>query len=89
MRSFDDNEPVLPDGVAIRRLRRGRGWSRRDFVRAIAEASVRASGRRETISVNQLEGIEEGNERVDYDVLCRVAAGLNADPVDLLQQSET
>ena len=57
---YEDGRPIRPDGLAIRRLRRDRGWSRRELLEAIAEATQRATGIRETISPNLLEGIEEG-----------------------------
>ncbi len=86
--SFDDASPITPDGVGIRRRRRRRGWSRRTFVAEIAEASFRESGLRETISPHLLEGIEETNERVPYGTLCRIAAGLDCNPVELLLEDE-
>jgi transcriptional regulator with XRE-family HTH domain len=84
MASFDDEARVTPDGASIRRLRRSRGWSRRDFVDAIAEASFRESGRRATVTQNLLEGVEEVNERIPYATLCRIAAGLDCNPVELV-----
>jgi transcriptional regulator with XRE-family HTH domain len=82
--SFDDDSPVVPDGETIRRLRRGRGWSRRDLIGAIASAVERESGLRETISPSLLEGIEETNERVPFATLRRIATGLDVNPVELL-----
>ena len=84
MSVFDEDQLVTPDGTAIRRLRRAGGRSKRDFVRHMGEVHERETGLYETISVNELEGIEEANERVPYAVVCRVAAGLDADPVQLL-----
>lgn len=84
MGGFDDDQTITPDGTAIRRMRRRRGLSRRAFVRVVADAAFRESGLRETISINLLEGIEEANEPVPYAVLCRVASGLDADPVILV-----
>ena len=81
---YDDLRPVRPDGLAIRRLRRDRGWSRRDLLEAIAEATLRETGIRETISPNLLEGIEEGNEAIPYSTLCRIASGLDCEPIALL-----
>jgi transcriptional regulator with XRE-family HTH domain len=81
---YDDLRPVHPDGLAIRRLRRERGWSRRDLLEAIAEAALRETGIRETISPNLLEGIEEANESIPYSTLCRIASGLDCEPIDLL-----
>ena len=82
--SLDDDSGVVPDGTAIRRLRRRRGWSRRAFIEAIADASQRESGLRETISPNLLEGVEEANERIPFATLRRIAAGLDVNPVELL-----
>ena len=82
--SFDDEKPVIPDGLQIRGLRHARGWSRRALVAAISEATFRESGRRETISRNVLEGVEETNEPVPYSVLCMIATGLDRNPVELL-----
>jgi transcriptional regulator with XRE-family HTH domain len=79
--SFEDDARVTPDGVAIRRLRREHGWSRRELVGAIARASERATGVPDTVSLSLLKGIEESNEPVTYAVLCRVAAGLDCDPM--------
>ena len=84
MAAFDDDARIAPDGVRIRGLRRSRGWSRRDFVAAIAEASLRESGLRETVSQSLLEGVEEGNERIPYATLRRIAAGLDCNPVELV-----
>ena len=81
---YDDLRPVRPDGLAIRRLRRDRGWSRRDLLEAIAEAALRETGMRKTISPNLLEGVEEGNEAIPYSTLCRIASGLDCEPVELL-----
>jgi transcriptional regulator with XRE-family HTH domain len=65
-RGYDEGRWVQPDGLAIQRLRRDRGWSRRDLLEAIGEAALRATGIRETISQNLLEAIEEGNEAIPY-----------------------
>ncbi len=86
MSAFDDDQTVTPDGTAIRRMRRRQGLSRRAFVRVVADVSFRESGLRETLSINLLEGIEEVNEPVPYAILCRVAAGLDADPVNLVHE---
>lgn len=82
--SFDDEQPVVPDGLQIRGLRRARGWSRRVLVRAISDATFRESGLRQTITPNLLEGIEETNEPVPYSVLCLIATGLDRNPVELV-----
>jgi transcriptional regulator with XRE-family HTH domain len=83
-RGYDEGRSVRPDGLAIQRTRRDRGWSRRDLIDAIGEAALRATGIRETISQNLLEAIEEGNEAIPYSTLCRIAAGLDREPVELL-----
>lgn len=82
--AYEDGRPIRPDGLAIRRMRRDRGWSRRDLLVAIAEATLRETGIRDTISPNLLEGIEEGNEAIPYSTLCRIASGLDCEPVELL-----
>ena len=82
---YDDEQPVVPDGMAIRRLRRERGWSRRELLREVRAADERATGTRGPLSLNELEGIEEVNEAVPYAVVCRIAAGLDADPIDLVR----
>jgi transcriptional regulator with XRE-family HTH domain len=84
---YDDARPIRPDGLAIRRLRRDRGWSRRDLLEAIAAATERETGIRETISPNLLERIEEGVETIPYSTLCRIASGLDCEPVGLLLES--
>jgi transcriptional regulator with XRE-family HTH domain len=81
---YDDKRPIRPDGLAIRRLRRDRGWSRRDLLEAIGEATLRETGIRETLSPNLLEGVEEANEAIPYSTLCRIASGLECEPVELL-----
>ena len=84
MPGFDDETPVVPDGQQIRGLRRARGWSRRALRQQIALASVRESGKRETVTPNLLEGIEEANEPIPYSTLCLVASGLDENPIDLI-----
>jgi transcriptional regulator with XRE-family HTH domain len=86
-RGYDEGRWVQPDGLAIQRLRRDRGWSRRDLLEAIGEAALRATGIRETISQNLLEAIEEGNEAIPYSTLCRIAAGLDREPVELVLEA--
>lgn len=80
----DRTRKVVPAGLVVRRLRHQRGWPPRELITAIGEASVRATGLRETITPELLAGIEERNEPVPYDTLCLVAAGLGCDPVDIL-----
>lgn len=83
-RAGDDEHWVRPDGLSIRRRRHDHSWSKRDLVTAIAEANFRASGLRDTITPNQLQGMEEQNERVPWRLLQWVARGLDCDPVDIL-----
>jgi hypothetical protein len=80
----DRTRKVRPAGLVVRRLRHERGWPPRELISAIAEASIRASGLRTTITPELLAGIEERNEPIAYDTLCLVAAGLDCDPVDIL-----
>ncbi len=82
--AYEDTSAVVPDGQRIRRLRRDRGWSRRVLVREIGRAHERETGLLETISINQLEWIEERDEQVPYDTVCRIASGLDCNPVELL-----
>ena len=80
----DDRRMVVPDGLSVRRRRHDRSWSARDLVFAMVEANFNATGLRETISPDQLRGIEEHNEPIPYAVLRLLARGLDCDPVDLL-----
>jgi hypothetical protein len=80
----EDSQLVLADGLSVRRRRHDQGWSPRDLVRAIGEASFSATGVRESITPNILCGIEERRERIAYSILCLVAGGLDCDPVDIL-----
>lgn len=80
----DDDRPVLPDGLGIRRRRRSRGWSRRDLVEAIGRATERAGGRAESVAPALIRSIEECNEPVPYSLLALLAAGLDCNPVELL-----
>jgi hypothetical protein len=84
----DDSQLVRPDGLSVRRRRHDHDWSLRDLVVAIEEASIAATGVRDTLTPNQLTGIEERGERVAYSVLSLVAAGLDCDPVDILASDQ-
>lgn len=81
-------ELVLLDGLSVRRRRHAHGWSPRDLVAAIEAASVAASGRRRTLSPNQIEAIEERAERIPYDLVLLLADGLACDPIDLIAAGE-
>lgn len=81
----DEQRLVVPDGLSIRRRRHDIGWSPRQLVAAIRDASWVASGRRETITPDLLKGIEERNERIPYATLCLVARGLDCDPADIVR----
>ena len=89
MSAFDDDALVVPDGGRVRLLRHKRGWSRRALVVAVARASERASGVPTTLSMNLLEWIEEANEPVPYATLCRLASGLDCEPVELVREPES
>lgn len=80
----DDQRLVEPDGLSIRRRRHDKSWSSRDLVAAIEEASLVASGLKETITPDQVRGIEERNERIPYATLRLVARGLDCDPIDIM-----
>ena len=54
---------------------------------AVARASERASGLPTTLSLNLLGWIEESNEPVPYATICRIAAGLDCEPVELVRVS--
>ena len=84
-----DTRPVRPNGLEVRRRRHERGWSPRDVVDAVRDASLRASGIRESITPNLLSGIEEHNEAIPYETLCLLAGGLGCDPVDILLSNES
>jgi transcriptional regulator with XRE-family HTH domain len=84
--SFDDDALVVPDGGRVRLLRRKRGWSRRALVEAVARASLRETGVPTTLSVNELDGIEEANEPISYATVCRIASGLDCEPVELVRE---
>ena len=79
---------VRLDGLAVRRRRHDHGWSPRDLVSAIEEASFIASGLRRTLTPNQIEAIEERTERVSYATLLLLADGLDCDPSDLIAEGE-
>jgi len=79
---------VQLDGLAVRRRRHDHGWSPRDLVTAIEEASFTSSGLRRTLTPNQIAAIEERAERISYASLLLLADGLDCDPVDLLAADE-
>jgi len=86
MSLYDDDGLVVPDGGLVRGLRRRRGWSRRDLIEAVAHASERATGQRETLSLNLLGGIEETDEPVPYATLRLLAGGLDCEPIELARE---
>ena len=88
MSDFDDDSVVVPDGGRVRLLRHRRGWSRRALVKAVARASERESGLPTTVSLNQLEWIEETNEPVPFATVRLLASGLDCEPVELVRVSE-
>ena len=79
---------VRLDGLAVRRYRHDHGWSPRDLVVAIEEACFTASGLRRTLTPNQIQAIEEREERISYDELLLLADGLACDPSDLIAEGE-
>jgi transcriptional regulator with XRE-family HTH domain len=79
---------VRLDGLAVRRRRHDNGWSPRDLVAAIRDACFNASGLRKTLTPNQIEAIEEREERISYDDLLLLADGLACDPSDLIAEGE-
>jgi hypothetical protein len=82
--TFDDDAPVVPDGLTIRRRRRRMGCSRRDFVAHLRLRSEAVTGLPETIPRSLLQGIEDENEQVPYGTLCLIASGLDCNPVEIL-----
>ena len=88
MSAYDDDSLVVPDGGRVRLLRHRRGWSRRALVAAIARASERESGLPTTITLNQLQWIEEADEPVPYALVRRLASGLDCEPVELVRPPE-
>jgi len=81
-------ELVLLDGLSVRRRRHAHGWSPRDLVSAIESASLSSSGRRRSLSPNQIEAIEERAERIPYELVLLLADGLACDPIDLIAEGE-
>jgi hypothetical protein len=79
---------VLLDGLSVRRRRHANGWSPRDLVVAIESACFQASGRRRSLSPNQIEAIEERAERIPYELVLLLADGLDCDPIDLIAEGE-
>jgi transcriptional regulator with XRE-family HTH domain len=86
--AFDDDALVVPDGGRVRLLRHRRGWSRRALVHAVARASERESGLPTTLSLNQLEWIEEANEPVPFATVRLIASGLDCEPVELVRPAD-
>jgi ribosome-binding protein aMBF1 (putative translation factor) len=84
----DVQQIVRLDGLAVRRRRHDRGWSARDLVDAIQDASFSASGLRQTLTPNQIQAIEEREERIAYSDLLLLADGLACDPSDLIAEGE-
>lgn len=82
--AFEDETPVWPDGLGIRRRRRALGLSRADLVATIERRSREATGRSETVPRNLLEHVEERGERLPYGTLSLIALGLDCNPVELL-----
>jgi transcriptional regulator with XRE-family HTH domain len=75
---------VRPDGLTIRRLRRGLGLSRAALSARIERRSFESTGRAESVSRNVLQHVEEGGERIPYATLCLIALGLDCNPIELL-----
>ena len=84
----DELKLVRLDGLAVRRRRHENGWSARQLVQAIEEASFNASGLRRTLTPNQIQAVEEREERIAYGELLLLADGLGCDPSDLIAEGE-
>lgn len=82
----DDQALVRADGLSVRRRRHDLSYSPRELVDAIGEASLLASGLRDTITPNLLQGVEERAEPIPYVTLRLIAGGLDCDPVDILAE---
>ena len=82
--SEEDDRLVRPDGLAIRGLRHGRGWSPRELAAAITEAHVAATGLPIRVAPRVLTSIEERNALVSWETLCTIAAGLDCNPIEIL-----
>jgi hypothetical protein len=54
-------------------------------VHAVTRASERESGLPTTLSLNQLEWIEEANEPVPFATVRLIASGLDCEPVELVR----
>jgi transcriptional regulator with XRE-family HTH domain len=79
---------ILLNGLTVRRRRHDHGWSTRQLTEAIEEACFTSSGLRRTLSPNQIQAIEEREERVTYDLALLLADGLGCDPADLIAEGE-
>jgi hypothetical protein len=84
MAALDDDSPIVPDGLTIRRRRRRQGWSRRTFVARIRAHTEAVTGLPETIPRSLLQGVEDENEQIPYGTLCLIASGLDCNPVEIL-----
>jgi len=84
----DTQRLVRLDGLAVRRRRHDHGWSPRDLVAAIEAACFAATGLRRTLTPNQIQAIEEREERIRYAELLLLADGLDCDPSDLIAEGE-
>jgi hypothetical protein len=85
---YDDDHPVKPDGLTVRRLRHERGWSPRALIDEIERVRFAATGLRQTLTPNVLAGIEEHDEAVPYSTLCLVSDAFDCDPIDLVRESQ-
>lgn len=84
MAALDDDSPIVPDGLTIRRRRRRQGWSRRAFVARLRAHTEAITGLPQTIPRSLLQGVEDENERIPYGTLCLIASGLDCNPVEIL-----
>jgi hypothetical protein len=82
---YDDDAPVRPDGLTVRRLRHERGWSPRALIDEIARVAFAATGLRRSLTPNQLAAIEERDEAVPYSTLCLVSDAFDCDPITLVR----
>ena len=82
---YDDDGPMAPDGLAVRRRRHERGWSHRQLIDEMEQRHFEATGLRATLTPSLLAGIEERCERVPYETICMLSDALDCDPIDLVK----
>jgi transcriptional regulator with XRE-family HTH domain len=82
---YDDDAPIRPDGLTVRRLRHERGWSPRTLIDEVERCALAATGLRRSLTPNLLSAIEERDEAVPYATLCLVSDAFDCDPITLVR----